>query len=238
MSCRIKKHVSFKKADQKTSVVVISKLNKQANGGRSRHQRSIRHCELPLREHMQLSQPSSFLQSLINDQCNHPLTSQGPTKSRTFRSMKSLKSPHNMFLLRTARQQPRFVAAATSTRVPAASISRRFASGDYGSGEHNDLKRSKSDHEHPGPPPPSTGDKGSSKGASQQKSNDSGSSQTTSNGAKPKILSASPPKEGEEPPEVAKHNEEIRKRADKPNEGASNADAEKDKVSKSFWKGA
>lgn len=152
--------------------------------------------------------------------------------------IKSLKSPHNMFLLRTVRQQPRFVAAATSTRVPAATISRRFASGDYGSGEHNDLKRSKSDHEHPGPPPPSTGDKGSSKGASQQKSNDSGSSQTTSNGAKPKILSASPPKEGEEPPEVAKHNEEIRKRADKPNEGASNADAEKDKVSKSFWKGA
>lgn len=166
-----------------------------------------------------------------------------------------------MFVLRAAaRQQSRFLAP-TSARAPAlVSISRRFASGDYGSGEHNDLKRSKSELEHPGPAPPNTGSsKGSDKKAEPKihnashpkdgeesadvaKHNESmkgrqEGTQKTGNGAQPKILSASPPKEGQEPPEVAKHNEEMKSRAERANEGAKNSDAEKDKVSKDFWKG-
>lgn len=110
-----------------------------------------------------------------------------------------------MFLLRSARQQPRILLAIPPTRATAlASVSRRFASSDYGSGEHNDLKRSKSELEHPGPPPPSTGDKGS-KGASKSEPEDGGKAQ-------PKISNASPPKEGEEPEEVKKHNEEMKNR--------------------------
>lgn len=118
-----------------------------------------------------------------------------------------------MFLLRTARQQPRFMAPA-STRAPAlVSISRRFASSDYGSGEHNDLKRSKSEQEHPGPAPPSTGDKGSSASKSGEKKSGDGSQ------PQPKILNASPPKEGEQSEDVKKHNEEMKQRAERPHEG-------------------
>lgn len=123
-----------------------------------------------------------------------------------------------MFLMRIARQQPRFLAA-TSTGAPALiPITRRFASSDYGSGEHNDLKNSKSDKEHPGPAPPSTGDKGG-KGAPQPKLGEKKSGDGEQ--PQPKILNASPPKEGEESEDVKKHNEEMKNRADRPHESQS-----------------
>jgi hypothetical protein len=55
--------------------------------------------------------------------------------------------------------------------------------------------------------------------------------------AQPKILSDSPPQEGEVPEDVRKHNEEMDRRADKPNEKVTDEDVKKDKVGKGFWTG-
>ncbi|TKX25653.1 hypothetical protein C1H76_2303 [Elsinoe australis] len=59
----------------------------------------------------------------------------------------------------------------------------------------------------------------------------------TKNGAKPKILSESPPADQEAPEDVKRHNEEMDRRAERAAANVSNEDADKDKVPKSFWKG-
>lgn len=116
--------------------------------------------------------------------------------------------------------------------------------------------------EHPGPPPPKVArgqsssspnpDSGSSSGKSsssssseskpseQSQSNDGaaktgGGDGKSVNGAQPKILNANPPATDSE--EVKQHNKEMDQRAEKAHEQVSNEDAEKDKVSKSFWAG-
>ena len=55
--------------------------------------------------------------------------------------------------------------------------------------------------------------------------------------AQPKILSRSPPKEGEASEDVQKHNDEMSKRAERPAEKVKDEDLEKDKVGKRFWSG-
>ncbi|KAM3421534.1 hypothetical protein BST61_g1923 [Cercospora zeina] len=143
-----------------------------------------------------------------------------------------------MFLLRTSRTATaaRVVAGPATSRAAFTTSSLRFASGDYGSGAHKhgkELDKESHDREHPGPPPPSTG--GSSKSSeSSQPSSGSGKSQSNDGApAQPKILDDARPKEGQEPEEVRKHNEEFRQRADRPREGVK----ENDKVDKEFWKG-
>lgn len=60
-------------------------------------------------------------------------------------------------------------------------------------------------------------------------------------GAQPKILNDTPPKAGEEPKEVAEHNKDMERRADKASASVEDRDVEKDherqKVGKGFWKG-
>lgn len=140
----------------------------------------------------------------------------------------------------------------------------RFATQDYGSGEGNPAGEKPQQQganpsenlEHPGPPPPKVAkgqsssspneDSGSSSSSSRSKpseksqSND-GAAETgggdgkSVNGAQPKILNANPP--ATESEEVKQHNKEMDQRAEKAHEQVSNEEAEKDKVSKSFWAG-
>lgn len=128
-----------------------------------------------------------------------------------------------MFLLRTSR----FTILATRARAaapfrvcqPFSTLPRLFSGSDYGSGEHNkekNLESASHDKEHPGPAAPSTGGKSSS---SSKKSNDksveSGSeSSSSSEGAQPKILSESPPKENEQSDDVKSHNKEVKARVE------------------------
>lgn len=128
-----------------------------------------------------------------------------------------------MFLLRTSR----FTIPATRARAaapfrvsqPFSTLPRLFSGSDYGSGEHNkekNLESASHDKEHPGPAAPSTGGKSSS---SSKKSNDksveSGSeSSSSSEGAQPKILSESPPKENEQSDDVKSHNKEVKARVE------------------------
>ncbi|KAK4619323.1 hypothetical protein CLAFUW4_11056 [Fulvia fulva] len=127
---------------------------------------------------------------------------------------------------------------------------RRFASGDYGSGAVKPgTPNNAVDKEHPGPPPPSVAQKGNehksgSNDSQKSDSNDaqksgssSSSGKSTSDKPQPKILSANPPAEGQEPEDVAEHNREMAQRADKAAEKVSNEDAKDDKVSKGFWSG-
>lgn len=128
-----------------------------------------------------------------------------------------------MFLLRTSRLTiPATRArAAAPFRVsqPFSTLPRLFSGSDYGSGEHNkekNLESASHDKEHPGPAAPSTGGKSSS---SSKKSNDksveSGSeSSSSSEGAQPKILSESPPKENEQSDDVKSHNKEVKARVE------------------------
>lgn len=140
----------------------------------------------------------------------------------------------------------------------------RFASGDYGSGEGNpagenpqDQGANPSEHlEHPGPPPPKVGKgtgagptKGSSDGTNQsdatqsggEKKNDASSSgnssgKKSSSGAQPKILSESPPSEGEQSEEVKEHNRDMDNRAEQSDTKIDkDEDPSKDNVSKDFW---
>lgn len=53
----------------------------------------------------------------------------------------------------------------------------------------------------------------------------------------PKILNRSPPKDEDAPKDVKQHNEEMLKRADRPNEKVKDEDVEKDKVPRGFWSG-
>ena len=99
--------------------------------------------------------------------------------------------------------------------------------------------------EHPGPPPPDVG-KGTGGGPTKARvtgkntqHNDSskGSSQDQSgqksvSGNQPKILGENDPKYSEE---VKAHNEDMKKRHDRPEEGVK--DGAKDNVDKSFWSG-
>ncbi|KAF2226489.1 hypothetical protein BDZ85DRAFT_316003 [Elsinoe ampelina] len=59
----------------------------------------------------------------------------------------------------------------------------------------------------------------------------------TKNGARPKILSESPPKDSEASEDVRRHNEEMDRRAERAAEGVKSEQAEGDKVPKGFWKG-
>lgn len=142
----------------------------------------------------------------------------------------------------------------------------RFATQDYGSGDGNPAGEKPQQQgqnlseslEHPGPPPPkvaegksssspnedsgssSSKSSSSSKPSEQSQSND-GASKTgggngkSVNGAQPKILNANPP--AAESKEVKQHNKELDQRAEKAYEQVSDEEAEKDKVSKSFWAG-
>lgn len=131
-----------------------------------------------------------------------------------------------MFLLRTSR----FTIPATRARAaapfrvcqPFSTLPRLFSGSDYGSGEHNkekNLESASHDKEHPGPAAPSTGGKSSSSSSS-KKSNDksvesgSESSSSSSEGAQPKILSESPPKENEQSDDVKSHNKEVKARVE------------------------
>lgn len=131
-----------------------------------------------------------------------------------------------MFLLRTSR----FTIPATRARAaapfrvcqPFSTLPRLFSGSDYGSGEHNkekNLESASHDKEHPGPAAPSTGGKSSSSSrSSSNKSNDksveSGSESSSSEGAQPKILSESPPKENEQSDDVKSHNKEVKARVE------------------------
>lgn len=64
-----------------------------------------------------------------------------------------------------------------------------------------------------------------------------GASDKTQETAQPKILNRNPPKDGDAPEDVKKHNEEMAQRADKPSMSASDKDVENDKVGKGFWGG-
>lgn len=129
-----------------------------------------------------------------------------------------------MFLLRTSR----FTISATRARAaapfrvsqPFSTLPRLFSGSDYGSGEHNkekNLESASHDKEHPGPAAPSTGGKSSSSSSktSNDKSVESGSeSSSSSEGAQPKILSESPPKENEQSDDVKSHNKEVKARVE------------------------
>lgn len=127
-----------------------------------------------------------------------------------------------MFLLRTSR----FTIPATRARAaapfrvsqPFSTLPRLFSGSDYGSGEHNkekNLESASHDKEHPGPAAPSTGGKSSSSKKSNDKSVESGSeSSSSSEGAQPKILSESPPKENEQSDDVKSHNKEVKARVE------------------------
>ena len=101
------------------------------------------------------------------------------------------------------------------------------------------------DLEHPGPPPPSVGQgtgggptKAGESGQNTQANESSGGSNKASpeqksvSGSRPKILGENDPNYSEE---VKAHNEDMKKRHDRPQEGVEH-DA-KDNVDKSFWSG-
>lgn len=151
-----------------------------------------------------------------------------------------------MSFLRTIRQPSlRSVSRQTPT---VAFTSRRHATQDYGSGAGNpagenpqDQPKNPKEHmEHPGPEAPSVGksNSGSSSGQQQQqggeqKSSTPDKSSKGTQGAQPKIFSASPPSDGEASQDVKNHNKDMDNRAEK--EKVSSKDAEKDKVGKKFW---
>jgi hypothetical protein len=145
-----------------------------------------------------------------------------------------------MLFLRTARALPTSFIARGSlisrTTLPASTsafstTTVRPSGSDYGSGDANtQTSRSKAtkDAEHPGPAPPSTDGKGSSSSSSSssggKEASKEGGSEKSGDKPQPKILNTSPPKEGEESEDVKKHNEEMKKRADKPVEKTAGAE--------------
>ncbi|KAI6854954.1 hypothetical protein KC323_g8576 [Hortaea werneckii] len=138
---------------------------------------------------------------------------------------------------------------------PAIAItSRRAAHQDYGSGEGNPAGENPQSQgknpfekvEHPGPEPPTAGKKPGEKqpGSQQQQQqqqeppSQGSSSNKSTQGARPKILSDSPPQQpGKMPGEVEIHNKEFDQRAEKANEKVRAEDLERDKVPKGFWAG-
>ncbi|KAK5125676.1 hypothetical protein LTR85_011950 [Meristemomyces frigidus] len=158
-----------------------------------------------------------------------------------------------MSFLRTIRQPMlRPISRQTAT---VAFTSRRAAHQDYGSGDGNpagenpqDQPKNPKEHmEHPGPEAPSVGkssgesSSGSSSGGQQQGAQKSSSGKEPASkgtqGAQPKILNESPPRDGEAPQDVEDHNREMDNRAEKAHSKVSSNDAEKDKVGKKFWAG-
>ena len=149
------------------------------------------------------------------------------------------------------------IRSSTRTAGPSsyASQIRLYAGSSYGGGE-GDPKGERpqeqgsnpsADLEHPGPPPPDVG-KGTGGGPTkkggdghntqQNKSSvsqgASGGSGGESSGPRPKIHSEHAPAEEHHSEEVRKHNEDMGKRHDRPEEKSSD---EEDKVDKGFWKG-
>lgn len=146
-------------------------------------------------------------------------------------------------------------------------ITKRFAQQDYGSGagdpkgENPKAQGSAPQSEkleHPGPPPPAEGQGSGStptKGGAQQSngsqsaSPSSGSSSSSGgggadkkSGAQPKILDPSshegkPGDDRTSSDEVARHNADVEKRAEKTGQVENHDGQEKDKVGKQFWSG-
>ena len=125
--------------------------------------------------------------------------------------------------------------------------------GSYGGGEGDPKGENPQDQgsnpsadlEHPGPPPPSVGQgtgggptKAGKSGQNTQANESSGGGnkalpeQKSVSGSRPKILGENDPEYSEE---VKAHNEDMKKRHDRPQEGVEH-DA-KDNVDKNFWSG-
>lgn len=134
---------------------------------------------------------------------------------------------------------------------------RLYAGSSYGGGEGDPKGENPSDQganpsadlEHPGPPPPSVGQgtgggptkKGAEGHNTQQNSGgqastdgSGGASGAKGDGPQPKIYKHDAPEEQTHSDEVRKHNEDVAKRHDRPNEQSAHED---DKVDKTFWKG-
>jgi len=147
----------------------------------------------------------------------------------------------------------------SAPRTPLSLISaqqhRLYAGSSYGGGEGDPKGENpqeqgpnpSADLEHPGPPPPDvgqgTGGGPTKKGAEGHNTQQNASSggQGNSGGAKggksapqPKIYKHDAPGEGQHSDEVKRHNEEMSKRHDRPQEKSPNED---DTVDKGFWSG-
>ncbi|KAM0721207.1 hypothetical protein Q7P37_003494 [Cladosporium fusiforme] len=143
--------------------------------------------------------------------------------------------------------------ALRTQRAAFSALPRAQATSDYGSGKGDPKGENpqaqganpSADKEHPGPPPPKEGqNSGSTPTKGGQQSSNSGNqskqskgTQNTVDGAEPKILNANPPSGENVPKDVREHNEQMEQRAEKASNKVSNEEAEKDKVSKDFWKG-
>lgn len=154
----------------------------------------------------------------------------------------------------TIRSSPRFLLA------PAYAQQHRLYAGGYGGGEGDPKGENPQDQgsnpsaglEHPGPPPPSVGQgtgggptqkgdghnpqqNGSSSGDGQAStSGNGGASGGEGDGPQPKIHKHDAPEEHTHSDEVRAHNEDIKKRYDRPNEKSVGED---DKVDKGYWSG-
>ncbi|KAI9832906.1 MAG: hypothetical protein M1819_003936 [Sarea resinae] len=132
---------------------------------------------------------------------------------------------------------------------------RRFAFQSYGGGEGDPKGEKPQDQganpseslEHPGPPPPAEGQGtgGATKAKGERQNVDEKSSSSSSNsppasrprdGAQPKILNSSEPDQASSE-DVERHNKEMESRHDKPTEGISKEELDKEKVSKGYWSG-
>ena len=161
------------------------------------------------------------------------------------RSITSIRSSPQSFLSPTYTQQHRLYAGGSS----------------YGGGEGDPKGENPSDQgsnpsadlEHPGPPPPAAGQgtgggptkKGaeghntqqndsSSSGVEASTQGSGGASGGEGSGPQPKIHKSNAPEEHTHSDEVRAHNEEMKRRHDRPNEKSTD---EKDKVDKGFWSG-
>ena len=158
-----------------------------------------------------------------------------------FRPITSIRSSPRSLLSPAYAQQHRLYAGGSS----------------YGSGEGDPKGENPSDQgsnpsadlEHPGPPPPSVGQgtgggptKGGTEGHNTEQNDSSGQASASggANGGKgdggpqPKIHKHEAPEENAHSDEVRAHNEDIKKRHDRPNEKSAD---ENDGVDKSYWSG-
>lgn len=122
-------------------------------------------------------------------------------------------------------------------RAPTTSLlSRRYATQSYGgsaSGYPDDTSAPRRDLEHPGPPAPdTTGSKPTSSSVAGQPSDgplsstNASSDLSSAQGTKPRPANPRPESAAEaDSPDVRKHNEEMRDRADKPMNQLSQADS-------------
>lgn len=164
-----------------------------------------------------------------------------------------------MSLIRNMTRQSAFLRPLTRRTPQITYVNTRLAHQDYGgsgiAGEKPETQgKNPSEHlEHPGPPSPATGNNSGSSGQQQGGSSSSSSSNQSSQdsskqpqqsqpskgtqGAQPKILNESPPKEGSASADVEQHNRELDQRAEQAHEKVRDEDIEKDKVGKGFWSG-